>query len=86
MDISSICEFEGGPDTLWYMTKGHVPKDEFLAELKREYEVEYPIERVHWSYAHNWPVGRDRPGDFVINLALGPGRGHYKMTYIDCDE
>lgn len=36
MKITSVTEFDGSPDPLWYYTKGHIDKKEFLAELREQ--------------------------------------------------
>ena len=40
MQIIPVPEFEGGPTPLWYYTKGHIDKEEFLAELRDQ--LHYP--------------------------------------------
>ena len=81
MDIEAITEYEGGPDAIWYMARGHVDKQQFAKEVMNEFELECPISQVEHCYAHNRPVGEK--GKYVIDLVYKPGRGRYPVTIIN---
>lgn len=81
LDVEAVHEFEGW-STLWYMARGHVDKQQFVDEIKIEFEEEYSVDQVEHRYAHNRPAGK---GDhrYIIDLVGGPGRGNYLVTIID---
>lgn len=80
MNIKTIREFEGGSEPLWYLTKGHVDKAQFVDAVKRECERDVPVERVEHAYMRSIPTGEK--GVSTLQIAR-PGRGAFAVTYID---
>jgi hypothetical protein len=81
--VEELLEFEGGPDPIAYWAKGHLDEKEFRDEVETEYGFVFPVSRVIQAHARNVPVGRDRPGEMIIQLDVDPGRGAYPITFID---
>lgn len=80
INIESVSEFEGGPEPLWYMTKGHVDKQGFIEAVAREFEREIPIESVDHVYMRNVPTGEK--GRQTMQVCK-KGRGAYPVTLVD---
>lgn len=80
--VERLIEFEGYAP-LAYWCRGHQDKAEFRDEVMAEWGEHFLVERVLHGYARNVPVGRDRPGEMVIQLGVDPGRGAYPITFID---
>src|SRR3990167_7779146 len=49
MTIIPLIEFEGGPDPLWYYTKGHVSKGDFLSQFRKMVNDGSFGATVHWD-------------------------------------
>lgn len=78
MDIEAICEFEGGFDAMWYVTRGHVDKAEFAAAVEREYGRKTLPEEVEHVYTRIVPQG-----DKLMIILAKKGRGASPTTMLD---
>lgn len=81
--VQEMFEFEAGPDPIAYWCKGHVDKLDFIDVVDREFGHVYTTNLVQHAFARNVPIGRNRPGEMIIYLDVEPGRGAYKITFID---
>jgi len=80
--VEPIREFEGY-SLLGYCAKGHVEPNDVIAAVEHDYGECYNASQVRQTYARNVPVGRDRPGETVMYTDVQPGRGAYKITWLD---
>jgi len=85
MIIEPVSEFEGYGDPQWFFTKGHVPPEQFLEALSAMLETTYTADdlKVFHSHARWIPVGPDMPGETLIHVHYGPGRGAFPVTYVE---
>jgi hypothetical protein len=80
INVESVCEFEGGPEPLWYMARGHVDKQGFVKAVAREFERDIPLEAVAHAYMRYVPTGRK--GEQTAHISKA-GPGAFPVTYID---
>ena len=80
--VELLYEFEGYNE-LAFWAKGHLDEEQFRGEVEEEYGYVFPIKRVIHSYARNVPLGRDMPGQMIVQLEVEPGHGAYPITYVD---
>jgi len=79
--IRCVREFEGGPTPLWYEIRGHVDKDEFVRELRLEWDVLVTTAEVRHGHARLIPAGPQMPG-VMVEVMSEPGRGAFPITYV----
>lgn len=87
MEIHACYEYEPGGyygDLMWYWTRGHVDKAEFVSAIDLEYEVQYNADEVQHVYVRNVPAGPDEPGVTLMHISK-KGRGAYPATVLDID-
>lgn len=80
--IEPLREFEGGPDVLWYITRGHVDKLQFQAEMFAGHGLKISLDEIEYRYARYIPAGKGMKGVTCIHLSK-QGRGAFPITMLN---
>ncbi|HUW10478.1 MAG TPA: hypothetical protein VM537_12175 [Anaerolineae bacterium] len=80
--VEPVREFEGY-SLLGYYARGHVDPSDVIAAVEHDYGERYDLSKVRQTYARNVPVGPDRPEEMVMCTDVKPGRGAYKITWLE---
>ena len=82
MELKEVTEFEGGSEVMWIFTKGTVGKSDFIEAYFQKYNGRLEENDIEYTIARYIPAGPDI--DYpVIHFNQTPGRGAFKITYID---